>query len=104
MQQSPGAGYGVRLCVADRDRYFKRDWKSILLEVPGQGCTSVSLSESFWTRCSELRSAAVGRWLRASGFAPWPKGDPPALVVEHIGGDSFRVEADGDANATGNDT
>jgi hypothetical protein len=95
--RASGAGYGVRLSVADRDRYVKREWKSIRLEVPGQGSTTVPLSESFWTRCSELRFATVGRWLQATGFAPWPKGKPPALTVEPLGGDTFRVEADGDA-------
>lgn len=99
-----GAGYGVRLSGADRDRYFNRDWSSIRLEVPGQGDTQVPLSVSFWTRCSELRSAAVGRWLRASELAPWPNGHPPVLVLEHLGGDSFRVRVDFGTDAAGIDT
>ncbi len=32
---------------------------------------SVRLSEPFWRDCSELPTAAVERWLLASGLAPW---------------------------------
>lgn len=90
-----GAGYGLKLTADDRDRYFNMEWTSIELEVPGQGTPTVTLSESFWRRCSELRSAAIGRWLREIGSAPWPKGQPPALIVESRGGDVFHVDARG---------
>ena len=70
-----------------------REWKTVDLEVPGQGITSVAVSESFWHRCSELRSAALGRWLRETGLAPWPKGQPPTLVHEQTEGKTFRVNA-----------
>ena len=86
-----GAGYGIKLSSEDRDRVFMRDWQAVQLEVPGQGVAPVALSESFWRRCSELRSAALGRWLRETGMAPWPKGQPPTLVLEHIEGQTFRV-------------
>ena len=88
-----GAGYGIKLSPEDRDRFFMREWETVQLEVPGQGITSVALSDSFWRRCSELRSAALGRWLRESGMAPWPKGHPPTLLIEQLVGDTFRVRA-----------
>lgn len=89
-----GAGYGVKLSAGDRDRWFQKDWAAIRIQVPGEGTTEVPLSESFWRRCSELRSAAIGRWLRGSGMAPWPKGEPPALTIEHVEGSLFRLHAD----------
>lgn len=88
-----GAGYGIKLSPEDRDRVFMREWKTVQLEVPGQGITPVPVSESFWRRCSELRCVALGRWLRESGLAPWPKGKPPTLVIEQVQGDTFRVNA-----------
>jgi hypothetical protein len=63
----------------------------VQLEVPGQGTTKVTLSDSFWRRCSELRCAALGRWLREIRKAPWPKGHPPTLVIERLEGTTFRV-------------
>jgi hypothetical protein len=51
--------------------------------------TNVALSASFWRACTELRSADVGRWLVAHRLAPWPKGAPPHLNLEHLGGASF---------------
>lgn len=50
-----GAGYGIKLSVEDRDRVFVGEWKTVQLEVPGQGITAVMISDSFWRRCSELR-------------------------------------------------
>lgn len=88
-----GAGYGIKLSAKDRDGVFMRGWKTVQLEVPGQGITSVRLSDSFWRRCSELRSAALGRWLRENGMAPWPKGQPPTLLIEQRTGNAFRVSA-----------
>lgn len=88
-----GAGYGIKLSPEDRDRVFMREWTTVQLEVPGQGTTHVTLSDSFWHRCSELRSAAVGRWLRANGMAPWPQGQPPNLLIEQLEGDTFRLSA-----------
>jgi hypothetical protein len=90
-----GAGYGLKLSPEDRDRAFMREWEIIHLDVPGQGITPIVISESFWSRCSELRSAATGRWLRESGIAPWPKGKPPTLLLEQVDGDAFRVCAPG---------
>ena len=33
--QKSGAGYGVKLNADDRDRFFKRDWETIILEMEG---------------------------------------------------------------------
>ena len=87
-----GAGYGIKFSREERDRGFLREWTRVQLEVPGQGTADVVLSDSFWRRCSELRSAAIGRWLRETGLAPWPKGRP-TVIVEQLDGDTLRVAA-----------
>jgi hypothetical protein len=89
--RTSGAGYGIKVRVEDRDRVFRRNWTQILLDIPQQGATRIALSASFWKSCSELRSAALGRWLRESGRAPWPRGAPPALDLKHIDGNDFAV-------------
>ncbi|GDY33043.1 hypothetical protein GTS_46760 [Gandjariella thermophila] len=86
-----GAGYGVRLSAADRDRHFDRSWTSIVLDLGAGEVTVVALSASFWRRCAELRSASIGRWLLGRGLAPWPKGQPPRLVLRHLHGDRFQL-------------
>jgi hypothetical protein len=68
---SSGAGYGLRISVSDRNRFFLPDWSHVLLEVDGGGPLVVALSASFWKTCTELRSAEIGRWLLSSD---WPRG------------------------------
>lgn len=88
--QSSGAGYGVRLTSADRAHYFERTWERVSIVTPTES-VEVSLSPSFWRGCPELRSATIGRWLIAEGHAPWPKGKPPGLVLESLGGRRFSL-------------
>jgi hypothetical protein len=92
-----GAGYGLKLRIADRDSLFDPEWTHIVLTVPGEGEVSVPLSASFWRTCSELRSATIGRWLLRSGQAPWSLGTPPTIRLIHIGDNRFVVEADSNA-------
>lgn len=90
--RASGAGYGLRISRVDRDRHFRRDWSRVTVRLPGQDKpVVVNLTPSFWKNCTELRHKEIGRWLRASGFAPWPKGDPPAFEMENMGGNAFRV-------------
>jgi hypothetical protein len=89
-----GAGYGLKISRQDRDRFFDQKWPAIVLHLPEQDPVRVPLSESFWRSCTELRSAAVGRWLILNGLAPWPRGNPPVLTLQHAGERAFRVMAD----------
>lgn len=45
-----GAGYGVRLSGHDRDEFFDREWREVIVDLNGEQGVSVSLSESFWGR------------------------------------------------------
>jgi hypothetical protein len=89
--RSAGAGYGIRVSPEDRDLYFSRDWDHVVVDLVDSGRTAISLSESFWAGCTELRSADVGRWLITQRLAPWPKGSPPSLLLAHIEGNAFRL-------------
>jgi len=91
-----GAGYGLKVPIVDRDAHFNREWTSVTLELPGPAATSeVELNiakPSFWNEtCHELISQDIGRWLRSSGLAPWPPGQPPKINVEVVGERRFRV-------------
>ena len=88
---SSGAGYGLRLTSADRDTYFDRGWEHVDVDLGVHGRAAIPLSGSFWARCTELRSASVGRWLLAHRLAPWPKGSPPTLELLHLGGNAFEL-------------
>jgi hypothetical protein len=82
-ERSP-AGYGIKFTPADRDRHFDPAWTSVVLELADGPTVEVPLTDSFWRSCSELRSAELGRWLLASGRAPWPKHAPPGIAVNPI--------------------
>lgn len=86
-----GAGYGVRLSDRDRDQYFDPEWREVTVDLDRGETVSVSLSESFWRSCPELRSAAIGRWLLDNGLAPWPPGVPPVALLIPVGGNRFSL-------------
>jgi hypothetical protein len=90
-----GAGYGLEIRASDRDRFFDRHWRAVVLELSGQGQAVVAVSPSFWRRCSELRSAEIGRWLQRNGLAPWPRGRRPKVIMEHVTGNRFAVKLPG---------
>lgn len=86
-----GAGYGVRLSGHDRDEYFDPGWHEVIVDLDHGEVARVSLSKSFWRSCSELRSAAIGRWLLQQRPAPWPRGEPPAIMLRHVVGNRFEL-------------
>jgi len=103
MMQSPtaesrltGAGYGFKVPIADREKYFKREWATVLIELPvPSGFATVECNtakDSFWTEtCHELISRNIGSWLRDKRLAPWPLRQPPKLRIEIVGERRFRV-------------
>ena len=77
---SSGAGYGVKLTTKDRDAYLRREWGGVEIYLPGRANpTKVNVEkDSLWGRqCRELISHEIGKWLLATGIAPWPRGLPP---------------------------
>ncbi len=90
-----GAGYGLKVPIADRDAHFSRSQRTIILELPrGAEFVGVPINvgkDSFGTECRELISKEIGLWLMDQGLAPWPKGQPPKIDVEQVGVGRFRV-------------
>jgi len=89
-----GAGYGLKLNAEDRDRFFRRDWKTIELEFEGYAnVVKVNVAKaSFWnSTCRELIHSEIGRWLIENELSSWPMWQPPKLSLMFIGGNRFRL-------------
>lgn len=89
-----GSGYGLRMSANDRDSHFKKKLKSVTIRLPHAGqyqVVNVNITDSFWSRCSEVRSKEIGKWLISNGYAPWPMGSPPKFTVEQIGDRIFEL-------------
>ncbi len=89
-----GSGYGFRVMLEDRDAIFKKEWDSIVLEIEGEDePVEVSIDkDSFWSdEGSELHSKLLGRWMRKNGMAPWGRGNPPVIAIDHVEGNRFQV-------------
>jgi len=86
-----GAGYGLEIDHSDRDRFFDRSWRNVILDLPGQGQAVVRVSPSFWRGCPELHSAEIGRWLHQNGMAPWPWRRRPKIIMDHLADNKFAV-------------
>ena len=86
-----GATYWLEVNVSDRDRYFDRGWKNVVLELAGQGNAVITVSPSFWRGCSELRGIEIRQWLHRNGLAPWPRGQRPRVVMQQLADNRFAV-------------
>jgi hypothetical protein len=84
-----GAGYGVRISRADRDKNFKREWSSVIVKIGGREPTEIKLTDSFWKDCIELRSRAIGVWMMALGLRSWPPHKSPQFKLASTGDRSF---------------
>jgi len=77
-------GYGVRVTMQDREQFFSKEWRSVTLELEGSAVqVEVNVAKpSFWSpRCGELINREIGTWLKENGLAPWPRRDPPKLLL-----------------------
>ena len=89
-----GAGYGIKISVEDRDRFFNSTWKTVILELEGYShSVEVNINKtSFWnTSCRELISKDIGLWLRQRGLAPWTKRKPPKLEMVPVKDNRFEL-------------
>jgi len=86
-----GSGYGIRIKLEDRNKYFSHDWESVKIELDSGETFEVNLSEAFWGKCPELRSRSIGKWLIKEGFTSWPKFEPPKMRLEPIGDRIFKL-------------
>ena len=91
-----GAGYGLKIDAIDRDKYFNKEWKEVILELEGEKDVVVANVDkrSFWdSNCRELINIKIGQWLINNKKVPWRKGHPPKMNMEQIGENNrFKVE------------
>jgi len=91
-----GGGYGFKVDLRDRNRWFSRAWRTVSIELPSGDrhlSTTVNTGKaSFWgAECRELISRGIGGWLVSQGHAHWPKGMPPRFEVRTSGTARFVV-------------
>ena len=81
--EKTGAGYGLKIGVSDRDRYFKKPWKTVFVHLPNGQTVEVNTDKSsFWNgSCIELINKEIGEWLIKIGKAPWNSGAPPKFEL-----------------------
>ncbi len=92
--RSDGNGYGIKIKAQDRDTFFRREWKTIILELEGDPVpVEININKpSFWgATCRELISIRIGRWIIKNGFTPWDNMKPPLLDLEQISDNNFRL-------------
>jgi len=82
---------GIRVGRANVERFFDEDWDVAVIEIENEAIP-VKITKTFWTTCPELRSPAIGTWLRKKGLVPWPKGRPPEMRLTPMGSNRFRLE------------
>lgn len=94
-----GAGYGLKVSVEDRDRFFERDWRTVTLRLLGERTSRVAVANvdkaSFWgTSCRELIKLEIGQWLIENGFRRWPLNAPPRFRMLLVAIAEFEVRPD----------
>ena len=87
-----GAGYGIRISKDNRKKYFKEEWTNVIVDIEGEVTVSVNLTNSFWKKCSELRSSMIGKWMIESKLAPWIKGKPPKMKLYPLESNRFKLK------------
>jgi len=88
-----GAGFGIRIPIKDRDRLFKKKWKSITIKLELGINFEAKLSKSFWGECPEIRNKWIGKWLIENDLAPWPKNNPPKMKLKSTGIRIFKLSS-----------
>lgn len=85
-------GNGLKITAQDRDAFFRREWKTIWLQLAGESePVEINVAkDSFWNEtCRELISVRIGKWLLKNKLAPWRKGSPPVLTLKQLEGKRF---------------
>jgi hypothetical protein len=82
---------GIRVGLENVERFFDKDWDVVLIKTESV-TIPVKITRTFWTTCPELRSPAIGIWMRKKGLPPWPKGRPPEMRLTPIGSNRFQLD------------
>jgi hypothetical protein len=84
---------GLRVRRKHAAQFFAKEWDSILIEMDG-ATVPVAITKTLWSSCPELRSSAIGAWLKKRGLVPWKKGKPPQMQLTPLEANRFRLDAD----------
>ena len=90
------AEYGFKIKVADRDKFFSRNWKNIVLKLPIRNGFIEAVCNiekpSFWNdKCHEVIKKEIGLWLMENEYAKWSKRKPFKFEVKHIRDNVFEL-------------
>lgn len=89
-------GFGFKVSVEDRDKYFSKENKVITIQLP-ENNTFINIhcntdKKTFWNKtCKELISKEIGTWLQKSNYYPWEKGKPPRFSAEKMNNNTYRI-------------
>ena len=91
-----GAGYGLKILIADRDRHFDQDWDTVTLRLIGPRTNRTAEAnvdkDSFWSdECRELIKIDIGQWFIENGHARWSRGTPPRFRMSCVADREFEV-------------
>lgn len=86
-----GIGFGIKIDKKDRDQYFNKTWDCVVVYLENNQQIIVSLSPSFWSNCTELRSCEFGKYMISKGLAPWPDRNPPIFELKSFGDKKFKL-------------
>ncbi|MBA7666754.1 hypothetical protein ES703_74835 [subsurface metagenome] len=89
-----GSGFAIAIKKEDRDRFFKKAWKSVVLRFEGfNEEVEVNIDKfSFWNKCPELYKKEIGIWFKENNVIKWPKRKPPRVELEQIKENFFNVK------------
>ena len=92
-----GTGYGLTIQRTDRDRYFKRVWGTVTIELQGESepVKANIDKDGFWNGCPHLINKQIGLWMIKHRFAPWAKRYPPKFYLDSVGDGDFILTAKG---------
>ena len=71
---------GVSVGRQNAKQFFDPKWAVVFIELDGT-TVPVNITDTFWTGFPELRSSAIGEWMRKHRLAPWHKGNPPTMSL-----------------------
>ena len=92
--QNGGNSY-YRFYVSKSDvNKFDPSWRSILLKLEDENYYhEVSLTNCFWTGCSELRSVHINSWIKRCGLTNWEKHQTHKLNLIAKGDKKFIISS-----------
>jgi len=94
-RNSSGAGYGIKIKMQDREQFFNRNWKTVILHLDGysKSVDSNVAKKSFWTKtCGELIRKDIGIWLLQNNCAVGTLGWLFEVRMTIIGEREFKIE------------